>query len=368
MKVLLLSDAYSEHTEKWALGLAGQGIQIGLFSFNKADYPWYEHHNITVFFEPEERINAERFLTKLSYIKYVSIVKKIVRHFKPDILHAHYATSYGLVGALSGFHPFILSVWGSDVYNFPGKSKFHKRIFQYNLRKADMLMSTSHVMRAELKKYTTKDISVTPFGVNVDEFSPVERRNVNGIVNVGTIKPIEEKYGISDIIDAAALLVNNNSGIRYHFYLIGPGSDLDHYRKVIEEKQLTSFFDVTGRIPFSDIGKYHQLLDIFLNVSVEDSESFGVAAVEAMACGKPVIVSAVGGLLEVIDNGASGMVVPKHDPEKLAAAIHHLATHPEEAGELGKKARERVLQNYNWQSNLQRMVTCYNSFMPAPEV
>ena len=43
MKVLLLSDTYSEHTEKWALGLASKGIEVGLFSFNKASYKWYEN-------------------------------------------------------------------------------------------------------------------------------------------------------------------------------------------------------------------------------------------------------------------------------------------------------------------------------------
>src|SRR4051812_21136054 len=121
MKVLLLSDTNSEHTEKWALGLAGKGIHIGLFSFNRASYEWYDHPNITVFFEPENEINAEKTFTKISYLKYVRVLKKIIRHFVPDILHAHYASSYGLVGALSRFHPFVLSVWGADVYNFPNQ-------------------------------------------------------------------------------------------------------------------------------------------------------------------------------------------------------------------------------------------------------
>src|SRR6478609_677551 len=144
MKILLLSDTYSEHTEKWALALANAGIKIGLFSFNKASYEWHNHPNITVFFEPDQKINAERTLTKLSYLKYVKILRKIIRHFQPDILHAHYATSYGLVAALTGFKPFFLSVWGSDVYDFPARSKFHKKIFQYNLGKADMIFSTSN--------------------------------------------------------------------------------------------------------------------------------------------------------------------------------------------------------------------------------
>ena len=57
MKVLLLSDTSSEHTEKWALGLANKGVKVGLFSFNKAGYDWYRHENITVFFEPAKKIS-----------------------------------------------------------------------------------------------------------------------------------------------------------------------------------------------------------------------------------------------------------------------------------------------------------------------
>ena len=181
MKILLLSDSSSEHTEKWALGLADKGFKIGLFSFNKASYEWYNHKNITVFFEPEKKINAEGTFTKLSYVKYVSSLKKILGIFQPDILHAHYATSYGLLGALSGFKPYILSVWGADVYEFPNKSKLHKRLFRYNLKKASVIMSTSYVMREEIKKYTSKEVVVTPFGVDVAKFSnqpnPAKKEN-----------------------------------------------------------------------------------------------------------------------------------------------------------------------------------------------
>ena len=57
MRILLLSDTYSEHTEKWALGLASNGVEVGLFSFNKASYPWHQNKtNITVLFEPENQL------------------------------------------------------------------------------------------------------------------------------------------------------------------------------------------------------------------------------------------------------------------------------------------------------------------------
>lgn len=360
IKVLLLSDTYSEHTEKWALGLANEGIGIGLFSFNKASYEWYNHKNITVFFEPDKKINAESTFTKLSYIKYVSILKKIIKHFKPTILHAHYATSYGLVGALSGFKPFVLSVWGSDVYDFPTRSKLHKKVFQYNLSKADVIMSTSHVMKQEILKYTKKEVVVTPFGVNVNTFSkkenPLKKADT---IYIGTIKPIEEKYGITTIINAAKIVIEKNSTLNFKFLLIGSSNNIEIYKNQIDNLNLTEYFEITGRVPFNEISTYHNLLDIFLNVSIDDSESFGVAAVEAMACEKPVIVTDVGGLKEVVNNGEFGCVIPKNNPEALANAITEFIHNKEKAIEIGAKARQNVLKLYNWDNNLKLMINEY---------
>lgn len=363
MKILLLSDTYSEHTEKWALGLANQGIHVGLFSFNKASYEWHSHPNITVYFEPESKIDADSFLTKVAYIKYVSILKKIIKQFKPDILHAHYATSYGLIGALTGFKPFVLSVWGSDVYSFPKKSKLHKKIFQYNLKKANILLSTSNVMKEEVKLYTKKDVIVTPFGVDTDVFKPMQNQDKDpSITYIGTIKPIEEKYGIVYIVEAADILIKKYPNRRFKFYLIGPGNDLNHYNRLIETKGLKDYFVVTGRISFSQVQDYHNLLDIFLNVSIDDSESFGVAVVEAMACEKPVIVTDAKGLVEVVGNGEFAKIVPKKNPQEIANAIDHILNFGVNTN-VGKKAREHVLKHYDWKNNLQLMISIYNQLI-----
>jgi glycosyltransferase involved in cell wall biosynthesis len=364
MKVLLLSDTYSEHTEKWALGLAEKGIKVGLFSFNKASYEWYDHPNITLYFEPEQKINAESTLTKLSYFKYVTVLKKIIKHFEPDILHAHYATSYGIVGALTGFHPFILSVWGSDVYDFPRRSKVHRRLFQYNLKKADLLLSTSQIMREEVLKYTQKPVHVTPFGVDTAVFKPeVVDGKDKGKIYIGTIKPIEDKYGISHIIQAAKIVIVERGLKNIQFLLIGPSNEGEKYQAQINEAGLASYVTLTGRVPFNEITRYHNLLDIFLNVSIDDSESFGVAAVEAMSCEKPVIISDVGGLMEVAGNGAFAKVVPRANANAIAETILDLLANPDEARRLGTSARNHVLRNYDWRQNLELMINHYNSLL-----
>ena len=219
-------------------------------------------------------------------------------------------------------------------------------------------MSTSEIMKTELQRYTAKEVSVTPFGVDTKVFSKKTPKLVaNDCLNIGTIKPIEEIYGISNIIDAAELLVKKFPDKKMKFWLIGPG-EIEMYKKTIVEKGLTNYFEVPGRIAFEKIDEYHNMLDIFLNVSIVE-ESFGVAAVEAMACEKPVIVTDAPGLMEITDNGKFGIVIPKGNTNALVEAIEKLMDDPAFASDLGKKARQRVLEKYDWENNLALM---YNEY------
>jgi len=111
-------------------------------------------------------------ITKLSYLMTLPSVNRAIHSFKPDLVHAHFASSNGLLGALANFHPFIVSVWGSDIFDFPEVSPVHRAIMRFNLSKADRLLSTSMVMARQTSKFTDKHIDVTPFGVDTRQFSP----------------------------------------------------------------------------------------------------------------------------------------------------------------------------------------------------
>jgi len=207
-KILFLADANSPHTIRWAKSIMASNYSLGIFCFHKIDSSLYSDcNNIKLYglnVSRELQSTAEDDFSKLIYLKAINKVKKIIREFKPDIVHAHYASSYGLVGALSGFHPYIISMWGSDIFNFPNYSFIHKTILKYNLSKADKLLSTSRIMGSEAKKYTQKNIIVTPFGIDVNKFKP---KIVKSIFNddeiiIGTIKTFKKNYGIENLIRA----------------------------------------------------------------------------------------------------------------------------------------------------------------------
>lgn len=361
IKLLLLSDTDSEHTEKWAIGLADSGIEIGLFSFNKASYDWYNHKNITVFFEPDKKINAESSLTKIAYIKYVNILKKIIKHFKPDILHAHYATSYGLVGALSKFHPFVISAWGTDVMKFPQKNFVAKSILKYNFKNADLVCATSNTIMEYIHQVIEKPVNVIPFGINTDLFKP---RQVQSILSkndfvIGSIKPLETLYNIDVLIKSFHKL-----HIKYpnsKLLIIGEGTISESLKQLAEDFSITEKVIFTGRIPYNEISNYYNMIDVLVNIS--QYESFGVSVAEAMACQKAVIVTNVGGLKEIVNSDEVGLKVEVGNIDQTSAAIEKLILNEDLRHQISINARQRIIDNYKWETNLQQMITEYEKLL-----
>jgi glycosyltransferase involved in cell wall biosynthesis len=367
MKLLLLSNPNSPHTIKWATSLAKHGLDIVIFSmgnFTVNDYKDFKNIKVVTLNQHIDSGN-EGSLTKIKYLKALPMLKNIIENFKPDIIHAHYASSYGLLGAISDFHPFILSVWGSDVFSFPKKSFIHKAILKYVLKKADKLLSTSHVMVKETNIYTDKSIEVTPFGIDMKQFKPMDINDLFAEDDfvIGTVKTLEEKYGIEYLIKAFKILSDKYQNMPLKLLIVGNGSLENKLKLLVKELNLEEKTIFTGNIPFVDIPKYHNMLSVSVSVSVCDSESFGVAIIEASACKKPVVVSNVGGLPEVVEDGITGIVVPRRDIGATAAAIERLVLDKELRLKMGNAGRERVKRLYNWNDNVEQMIGIYKKIL-----
>src|SRR5690606_17085143 len=212
MRVLLLADVNSVHTIKWAKNLAKNNITVGIWSIRSAtSHDLTSYENIFVS-SPNERQERDIISTKLKYLTLIKHAKKFVKEFQPDILHAHYATSYGMIGRLVGFKPFVLSVWGSDVYIFPRKNPLFRWVLKKNLASTDRVLSTSRTMALETSKYTKKEIDITPFGIDVDEFA-YQEPNHSTEFSIGCLKYLEPIYGIKYLIEAFALFLKRQSSL-----------------------------------------------------------------------------------------------------------------------------------------------------------
>jgi len=364
LNLILLADHTSAHTIKWARSLSERNINVLIFSLTSSnDHPYKDYKNVEVetYNVGMDVVKSGSLFSKIRYLLALSQLNKTIRNFNPNILHAHYATSYGILGALTGFHPFIISVWGSDVYDFP-KNFITRFILKYNLRKADRILSTSYVMAEETKKYTSSDIEVTPFGIDVDIFKPMKVDSLfpNDALVIGTIKALEDKYGVDYLIRAFKIVRDQRPNKSIKLLLVGAGSKELELRNLAAELEITDHVIFTGRVPHDEVPSYMNMLDIYVALSTLDSESFGVAILEASSCEKPVVVSNVGGLPEVVDEGVTGFVVDKCNEIAASEAIGKLIDEPGLRIGMGLAGRARVIEKYNWKDCVDQMDAIYN--------
>lgn len=363
MKVLIISDAQSVHTQRWVSSLSEKGVEVVLYSIKPYLDDFYSSRNIKCYFF--DLFSYKREKTGLSgalkrHFKAVKHLKKVIREVKPDILHAHYVTSYSLIAALSGFHPLIVSIWGSDVYIFPKQLKINELIVRYTLQKADVVLSTSHVMAKEASKYTDKDIQITPFGVDTELFHRSVAPPKDKFI-IGSVKTLSYKYGTEYLIRAFKLVVENNPHLDLYLELVGKGPDEKKLKNMVHELGISDKVIFTGYIRNDILPKIFDRFSVACYMSL--SESFGVSAIEAMACNCPVVTSDADGFTEVVENGVTGLIVPKYDYRAAAEAIQTFIDDPSKIITMGMAGRERVASLYQWSDNVDTMISIYKSIL-----
>lgn len=357
----MLANAASIHTVRWAGALAERGVDVHLASLHSPASAL--SHQVTV--------HQLRFGAPYGYFLDAWEMRALLRKLRPDLLHAHYASGYGTLGRLSGYRPYVLSVWGADVYDVPTHSAFHRRLVVGNLLSADRLCSTSQVMAAQTARLLpqVRRIDVTPFGIETSRFKPQPGLRCSDTFTIGTVKTLAPKYGIDSLLEGFAAtrtclrqtdpILANQLRLR----IVGDGPQRGQLQELARSLGIDTVTQFVGKVPHDSIPRELNRLDIYVAMSRLDSESFGVAIVEASACGLPVVVSNVGGLPEVVEDGKTGIVVPKENPQVLAQVLARLALDPDQRALLGQNGRLLVKQRYEWSNNVSRMLQVYEELL-----
>jgi glycosyltransferase involved in cell wall biosynthesis len=364
MKILLLADPASNHAVKWINSLYQRGFEIFLFGLSTGSKTLINEKIRVIDWNIPQRLStySDGNLLKALYLLSIKKLKRTINEFKPDLIHAHYASSYGLLGALTGFGPYLISVWGNDIFDFPLKSPVHKKMLKYTLSKASLILSSSNTMAEETSKYASTKVEVIPFGVDTNIFKHEEVKSVFNKDDfvVGTVKSLYPKYGIEYLIRAFSLLKRQNSGKPLKLIIVGEGLLENSLKKLARELAVADDTVFTGKIKHSEISAYYNMMDICIFPSIH--ESFGVAVIEALACEKPVVATNVGGFAEIIKNRQTGLLTEPRNPESIAEAVTHLINNPDIGKKLAKAGREDVVKRFEWERCVDRMEQIYNQF------
>ena len=342
MKICFIGSANSSHLVKWCHWFAERGHELHVISFTPGDIPDADIHLIDL----KVDVNGSD-IGKWKYLTTGKQIKKLVHEINPDIINVHYATSYGIAVALSGMRNYVLSVWGSDIYDFPGKSLIHRMMLKYSLKKARYLFSTSQSMAKEASQYTNKPFAITPFGVDIELFHPNKRTrqaNDSSFV-IGTVKTLSDLYGIDCILRAASILIREVPQMNLSVRICGSGPQEKEYRDLAQHLGISKAVTFTGRISQEEAAREWANMDVAVIPSVR-YESFGVAAVEAQACGIPVVISDVDGLKETTRPGETSIVTAKKADKEIADAVLKLYQDSALRIKMGRNGRAFVERTY----------------------
>lgn len=175
---------------------------------------------------------------------------------------------------------------------------------------------------------------------------------------VGFVGELREKKGLKTLLNAYAQTAKKLPVVLLVAGEVREGEDkklFDEFRSANPQLPII----VTGHVPHNDLPAYYALMDVFVHPSLRDG--MPNAVLEAMACGKTVIATPVGGALEVIEDGVNGFFVNVNDEQGLAEKIAEALSQPDKREHLGRSARETVLRRFTLENELNANLEVYKT-------
>lgn len=370
LTIAFFGSANSVHTIKWIKYFSGGNNDIYLFSYEKAlkNYPL---GNIKFYFiEKKFPIDAWPLNSILNLPFALKRIKKIIKEIKPDIIHAHCVTSYGTLASKLGFHPLIITAWGSDILINSQKNLITKLITQHTFKNADLITcDAKHMKRAMINlKADPSKIKIINFGVDTKKFYPGGKSHdlikkwgfLESDKIVISLRSLDLIYNIETLIKAAPIVLKEVPNAK--FIIAGIGAEEKKLKNMANSLNVSKNIRFVGWVGKENLPIFLNAVDLYVSTSLSDA---GIASstAEAMACELPVVVTDSGENKEWIKDGENGFLIPIKDFKKLAEKIIFLLKNSEERQRLGKNARKIIEQKNDYYNEMAKMEKIYRNLI-----
>lgn len=301
------------------------------------------------------------------------------RTASPDVVHAHFWMS-GLAALRAGG---ALGVPVVQTYHALGVTKRRHQgekdtspsgrvqFEQFIGRRADLIIATctDEVRELTAMGIDPRTVTVVPCGVDLDLFRPgpeIGKSTATTPFRLLCLGRLVERKGVETVLRALTRVPDAD------LVVAGgpPAEELPADPEAVRLAALADDLGVAGRVRFIG-GLDHravpgQVRSADVVVCTPWYEPFGIVPLEAAGCGRPIVGSAVGGLLDTVADGVTGVLVPPRDPESLAAALIGLRDDPERRARLGHAARRRAEERYGWPTVGRATLAAYRTVVVRP--
>lgn len=284
-------------------------------------------------------------------------MSEVAEYYALDLLHVHYAIPHSvsallarqMLAARGRQLPFVTTLHGTDI-TLVGLDRSYLPITRFGIDESDGVTAISSYLRSRTIEAfgTTREIVVIPNFVNCDVYAPLteevrqSRRleyapcGESILVHLSNFRPVKR---VVDVVEVFSRVV---AQVPAKLLLVGDGPDRSAAEYLAYSKGISQHIHFLGKQ--ESVNELLPLADLMIMPS--EMESFGLAALEAMACLVPTIGTTVGGVPELIDDGISGRLFPVGAVDQMAVAAVHLLTHPDELRAMAIAGRKAAQDRY----------------------
>ena len=339
-RILFVGNAGYIHTQRFATHYSDRGVDVHVASFQPGDIPGVTVHRLPDF-----------GLGKAGFVLAVPYLRQLGKALQPDIVNAHYATSYGFVAAAANLHPLVVTAWGTDVLLSPQESRLLRAVVRFALRHAEMVTTVAAHMNEPVAALgvPVDRIVAVPFGVDTELFRLGPPRGTgDGSVRIICTRNFDTLYDIPTLIRAVAAIAADAT--RIHLDLVGRGPLRQEIERQVANSGLQDRVTFHGHVNHETLVGLLQQADIFVTPAISDGNN--VSLNEAMACGCFPVATRIAANQQWLDDGVTGILYPSRDAAALAQALRRAIADPPLRAAARLVNRRVIEQRASWQACL----------------
>lgn len=364
MKILQVSPYFHPH-----IG----GVETHVFELSKKLIE--KGHSLTVLTSLIEGTKEKENLNEIEIIRVKQIMNLFTTPITPslkkislkeyDIIHVHSPpplTSYYLAKSCKKQKKDFILTYHCDleIPSFFGRlvvDFYCMTIGKYPIKRAKKIIATTRNYAETSRLLWNTNTIIIPNAVDEKRFSP----NIDE-------KEIKEKYKDEKIVLFVGRLVHHKGiesfirtakNVSAKYLIVGEGNMKKYFEKIAKNLGLEKKVIFVGKVSNEELPKYYKACDVFVLPSVSRLEAFGIVALEGMATAKPIVISDIPGVREIIENGKEGFYAEPMNENDFAEKINLLLKDEKLAEEIGKNARKKILENYTWDNVIGRIEELY---------
>ena len=309
-------------------------------------------------------------------------LKQVIRAVRPHLIQAGPLQRSAFLAALSGFHPLLSMSWGYDLLVDAQRNSTWRWATRYTLKHTDLLLGDCETIRQRAISFgmPAERILTFPWGIDLQHFTPGDEP-----LSVGDPSPFmpgegetpddgcaaaftllstrgwEPIYGIDILARGFALAARQSPELR--LIMLGNGSMAAELRRIFLEGGVEERVQLPGQVSQGELPRYYRLAQLYISASHSDGSS--ISLLEAMACGRPALVSDIPGNREWVTPGENGWWFKDGNAQALAEALLMAVEKRRQLPVMGRAARRLVEQRADWEQNFPSLLEAYDKLLPG---